>query len=68
MVQCDHAAQPIATGAPPASKTLARFVELEFSSSSRRLKNKRAPEGTLVFLARPERFELPTEPIVTTFG
>ena len=24
------------------------------------LKNKRAPEGTLVFLARPERFELPT--------
>ncbi len=48
-------------GALRASKTLARFFEQQFSSSSRHIKNKKAPKGTFWFLARPERFELPTD-------
>jgi len=45
-------------GALRASKTLVRFFEQEFSSSSRHPKNKKAPEGTFWFLARPERWAL----------
>ncbi len=55
-------------GALRASKTLARFFEQEFSSGSGHPKNKKAPEGTFWFLARPERFELPTARFVAEYS
>ena len=54
--------------APLRRQLLTQLIEQEFSSASGHLKNKRAPEGTLVFLARPERFELPTARFVAEYS
>ena len=58
-------------GAPAASKTLTRFVErspLDCTVRSLRPQKNRDPTGSLYFLARPERFELPTARFVAGYS